>query len=172
LSEHDDTYMNVCLDLARQAAAAGDVPVGAVVVIDGQIIGRGFNVREGCADPTGHAEIIALRQAAEHLGHWRVLDSTLYVTLEPCAMCAGALVNARVSRLVYGCLDPKAGAVDSLFSIPTDARLNHRLVVQGGVRADECSELLSGFFQERRRIKDEAKVKMKMRRGGRAAEGA
>ncbi len=171
MSEHDDnTYMGICLDLARKAAEAGDVPVGAIVVHDGQIIGTGMNVREQNSDPIGHAEVLALQAAAQHLGHWRVLDSTLYVTLEPCAMCAGALVNARVTRLVYGCTDPKAGAVESLYQIPTDVRLNHRLEVVGGVRASECSELLSNFFRDRRRIKHAEKAKM--RRGGRAAEGA
>jgi tRNA(adenine34) deaminase len=171
MSEHDDhTYMGLCLDLARDAAKAGDVPVGAIVVHNGEIIGRGRNVREQDADPTGHAEIVAIREAANFFGHWRVLESTLYVTLEPCAMCAGALVNARMSRLVYGCTDPKAGAVDSLYEIPTDVRLNHRLDVVGGIRASECSELLSSFFRARRLAKGEEKAKM--RRGGRAAEGA
>jgi len=150
--ENDDfAFMGVCLDLARQAADQGEVPVGAIVVMDGQIVGRGFNLRETTADPTAHAEVIALRQAAEHVGHWRLIDATLYVTLEPCAMCAGALVNGRVGRLVYGCTDPKAGAVDSLFGIPTDTRLNHRLTVTGDVRASECAEVLRAFFRARRK---------------------
>ena len=149
----DDHYMGVCLELAREAAEEGDVPVGAIVVHENRIIGRGRNVRERDGDPTGHAEVVALRQAATHLGLWRLLDTTLYVTLEPCAMCAGALVNARVSRLVYGCTDEKAGAVDSLYRIPTDPRLNHRLEVVSGVRAEECSTLLTEFFRARRREK-------------------
>jgi tRNA(adenine34) deaminase len=146
----DFAYMGLCLELARQGAVQGEVPVGAIVVMDGQIVGRGFNLRETTGDPTAHAEVIALRQAAEHIGHWRLIDATLYVTLEPCAMCAGALVNGRVGRLVYGCTDPKAGAVDSLFGIPTDSRLNHRLSVTGNVRASECAEVLRDFFRARR----------------------
>ena len=104
------------------AAKEGEVPVGAIVVQDNEIVGGGFNRRETTGDPTAHAEVLAIRQAAENVGNWRVLNSTLYVTLEPCAMCAGALVNARVTRLVYGCTDPKAGAVDSLYALPTDTR--------------------------------------------------
>jgi tRNA(adenine34) deaminase len=151
LTSFDDfAYIGLCLVLARRAGARGEVPVGAVVVLDGCIIGRGFNLREATADPTAHAEVIALRQAAEHVGHWRLLDTTLYVTLEPCAMCAGALVNARVGRVVYGCTDPKAGAVDSLFGVTSDHRLNHRLTVTGGVRSNECAEVLRVFFRARR----------------------
>ncbi len=142
--------MGLCLSLAEEAAAQGEVPVGAVVVVGGVVVGRGFNLRETTGDPTAHAEIVALREAARSVGYWRVLDSTLYVTLEPCAMCAGALVNARVSRLVYGCTDPKAGAVESLFSIPTDVRLNHRVEVTGGLCAEASAELLRRFFRQRR----------------------
>lgn len=142
--------MGVALVLARQAGARGEVPVGAIVVHEGRIIGRGYNLREAHADPTAHAEILALRQAAAALGHWRVLDATLYATLEPCAMCAGALVNARIERLVYGCTDPKAGAVDSLYRIADDTRLNHRVEITRGVRADECAEVLRAFFRARR----------------------
>jgi tRNA(adenine34) deaminase len=166
----DMARMAECISLAESARAGGDVPVGAIVVHDGKIIGRGFNLREQSNDPTAHAEIIALREAGKHLGHWRIVDATLYVTLEPCAMCAGALVNARVSRLVYGCSDPKAGAVESLFQIPTDERLNHRVEVIGGVNAAECARLLSEFFRFRRRQK--AETKAQMRRGGRVDEGA
>ena len=146
----DEAYMAICLVLARRAAARGEVPVGSIVVHDGRIIGRGFNLREHDADPTAHAEIIAMREAAAHLGHWRLIDTTLYVTLEPCPMCAGALVNARVGRLVYGCTDPKAGAVDSLYAIPTDTRLNHRLTVRSGVLAPACAHELRRFFRARR----------------------
>ena len=143
--------MNECITLARRAAAEGEVPVGAIVVLGDEIIGRGHNQREALQDPTAHAEVIAIREAAAHLGYWRVLDTTLYVTLEPCPMCAGALVNARIARLVYGCADPKAGAVESLFRIPNDTRLNHRLEVEGGIRAEECAQLLRDFFRDRRR---------------------
>jgi len=142
---HDDQWMTIALEEARAAAAAGDVPVGALVVAEGTIIGRGRNRRELDRDPTAHAEIMALRDAAHTLGMWRV-EATLFVTQEPCPMCAGAIVNARVKRLVYGCTNPKAGAVTSLFSIVTDARLNHRVEVTGNVLAAECAAELSQFF--------------------------
>ncbi len=146
----DNDYMGIALEEARAAAQAGDVPVGAVVVIDGNVIGLGRNRRETSSDPTAHAEVLALREAAAALGHWRV-EGTLYVTQEPCPMCAGALVNARVARLVFGCPNPKAGAVVTLYQIVTDPRLNHRMVVTGGVRADECAGELRRFFSELRR---------------------
>lgn len=146
----DDQWMTVALDEARAAFAAGDVPVGAVIVSGDSIIGRGHNRREVDRDPTAHAEVVALRDAARALGMWRV-EATLYVTHEPCPMCAGALVNARVKRLVYGCPNPKAGAVTSLYSIVTDTRLNHRMEVTAGVLAGECAALLSEFFAELRR---------------------
>jgi tRNA(adenine34) deaminase len=147
---NDEQWMTVALDEARAAAAAGDVPVGAVVVSDGALIGRGRNRREVDGDPTAHAEVVALRDAARTLGIWRV-EATLYVTHEPCPMCAGALVNARVQRLVYGCPNPKAGAVTSLYSIVTDPRLNHRMEVSSGVLADECAAELTRFFAALRR---------------------
>jgi len=149
-SEGDLVAMGLAIDEARAAATVGDVPVGAVVLVDGQVVGSGRNRREANADPTAHAEIEALRAAAKVLGYWRV-EGTLYVTQEPCPMCAGALVNARVSRLVFGCLNPKAGAVVTLYQIVTDLRLNHRMEITGGVRADECAELLRAFFAELRR---------------------
>jgi tRNA(adenine34) deaminase len=148
--DDDQAWMGHALDEARAAAAAGDVPVGSVVVKDGVIIGRGRNRRELDSDPTAHAEVLALRDAARALGHWRV-EATLVVTQEPCPMCAGAIVNARVARLVYGCANPKAGAVDTLYKIPTDTRLNHRVEVVSGVRATECAGLLSQFFADLRR---------------------
>jgi len=148
--ESDFEWMGVALEEARAAAAAGDVPVGAIVVHDGAVIGRGRNRREIDRDPTGHAELIALREAAIALGMWRV-EATLYVTQEPCPMCAGALVNARVRRLVFGCTNPKAGAVVTLYQIPTDPRLNHRVEVIGGVRSAECAAELQAFFAELRR---------------------
>ena len=141
-----DDLMEAALAEARVAGAAGDVPVGAIVVTDdGTILGRGHNRREQRGDPTAHAEIEALREASVALGHWRVAH-TLVVTQEPCPMCAGALVNARVKRLVYGCANPKAGAVHSLFTLCSDPRLNHRLEIVAGVRADECAAELRGFF--------------------------
>ncbi len=152
--ETDDFLMGAALEEAMIAGASGDVPVGAVVALierDGpQIIGRGRNRRELVGDPTAHAEIEALREAARHLGHWRV-DATLVVTQEPCPMCAGALLNARVRRLVYGCANPKAGAVHTLFQLCSDARLNHRLAITAGVRADDSAALLRGFFARLRR---------------------
>jgi tRNA(adenine34) deaminase len=141
----DAQWMTIALEEARAAAAGGDVPVGAIIVSEGSILGRGRNRRELDRDPTAHAEVIALRQAAQALGMWRV-EATLYVTQEPCPMCAGALVNARIKRLVYGCTNPKAGAVDTLFQLVTDPRLNHRIAVTGGVLATECAAELSQFF--------------------------
>jgi tRNA(adenine34) deaminase len=135
---------------AQAAIAHDDVPIGAVVVHDGSIIGRGRNERERRADPTAHAEVLALREAAAALGSWRVLDSTLYVTLEPCAMCAGAIVLSRISRVVFGCTDPKAGAAGSVLDVLAEPRLNHRPEVVGGVMAEDCAELLRTFFRARR----------------------
>jgi tRNA(adenine34) deaminase len=143
--------MALALQLAEQAARRGEVPVGAVLVSSaGRLLGWAHNLRESLQDPTAHAEILALRQAAATSGSWRLPGSTLYVTLEPCPMCAGALVNARVGRLVYGCPDPKAGAAGTLYELPTDPRLNHRLTVQAGVGADEARRLLQDFFARRR----------------------
>jgi tRNA(adenine34) deaminase len=147
----DEQWMTVALEEARAAAAAGDVPVGAVIVADdGKLVGRGRNRRELDRDPTAHAEIVALREAAHALGMWRV-EATMFVTQEPCPMCAGAAVNARIKRIVYGCLNPKAGAVTSLFTIASDARLNHRIAITGGVLATECAAVLQQFFAELRR---------------------
>jgi tRNA(adenine34) deaminase len=144
------TWMELALEEARAAGSAGDVPVGAVVVHEGAVLGRGRNRREVDRDPTAHAELVALREAARALGHWRV-EATLVVTQEPCPMCAGAIVNARVRRLVYGCPNPKAGAVATLYQIPTDPRLNHRVEVVGGIRSEECAALLQAFFAALRR---------------------
>ena len=147
----DERWMDVALEEARAAGAAGDVPVGAVVVdANGVVLARGRNRREADRDPTAHAEIVALREAARVLGMWRV-EATLYVTQEPCPMCAGAIVNARVTRLVFGCGNPKAGAVASLFQIVTDPRLNHRVEVTRGVRDAECAKELQSFFAALRR---------------------
>jgi tRNA(adenine34) deaminase len=139
--------MRLAIAEAERAMQTGDVPVGAVVVDgSGTVIGTGRNRREADCDPTGHAEIVAIRAAAAHLGTWRLHGATLFVTLEPCVMCAGALVNARIDRVVYGCDDPKAGALRSLYLLGEDSRLNHRFAVTPGVLAAECSRLLSNFF--------------------------
>ena len=145
-----DAAMREALSLAAEAAAAGEVPVGAVAVLEGRVVGRGRNRREEDRDPCAHAELLALRDAARALGRWRLGGVTLVVTLEPCAMCAGALVLARVDRLVYGAPDPKAGAVGSLMDLSSDPRLNHRFPVERGLRADECGEQLRAFFRSRR----------------------
>ena len=142
----DEAWMAAALTLADEAAAAGDVPVGCVLVAGGIVVGRGKNLREATKDPTAHAEIVAIREAASARGSWRLDDVTAYVTLEPCPMCAGALVNARVARVVYGCADPKAGAVDSLFDVGRSAKLNHRFEVTAKVREMECAERLRSFF--------------------------
>jgi tRNA(adenine34) deaminase len=147
-------WMTEALALAEQAGAAGEIPVGAVIVDrDGQIIGRGSNRRES-GDPLGHAELIAIRQAAEVMGDWRLEGTTMVVTLEPCAMCAGALVNARVAKLIFGAFDPKAGFCGSLGNLVQDARLNHRLEVVSGVEAEASRKLLQGFFQGLRKRLD------------------
>jgi len=146
--------MREAIAQAELALAKDEVPIGAVVVHDpsGRVVGRGHNVRETEQDPTGHAELVAMRDAARELGHWRLIDCTLYVTLEPCPMCAGGIVNARIPRLVYGCDDPKAGAVRSLYRLCEDGRLNHRVDVTSGVLADECAELLRSFFRAQRAL--------------------
>jgi tRNA(adenine34) deaminase len=145
--------MRAAIRAACIAEENGDVPIGAVIVYEGRIIARAYNQREQLNDPTAHAEIIALTQAAAELESWRLHGCTLYVTLEPCPMCAGALVLGRLDRLVYGCSDPKAGACESLYQIVQDPRLNHRLEMTTGVLGDQCRHLLSGFFQRRRREK-------------------
>ncbi len=147
----DVRFMRAALEEAARAARLGEVPVGAVVVVDDRIVASGHNRRESDRDPLAHAELLALREAARRLGSWRLSGATLYVTLEPCAMCAGALVNSRVDRLVYGAADPKAGYCGSLGDLVRDPRLNHRLAVESGVLAEECGELLRGFFSELRR---------------------
>jgi tRNA(adenine34) deaminase len=145
-----ESWMKEALVEARLAGAAGDVPVGAVIVVDDVIIARGRNRREVDGDPTAHAEIVALREAARVMGTWRV-EATIVVTQEPCPMCAGACVNARVKRIVFGCSNPKAGAIETLYRIGSDPRLNHRIDVVGGVMADECASELKEFFANLRR---------------------
>jgi tRNA(adenine34) deaminase len=146
--------MRAALDQARLARDAGEVPIGCVVFHHptAEIIGTGYNLRETTEDPTAHAEVVAIRQAAQKLGTWRLIDCTIVVTLEPCCMCAGAIVNARILRVVYGCDDPKGGAVKTLYQLCDDARLNHRAEVVGGVLADECAELLRDFFKAQRAL--------------------
>lgn len=151
----DPHWMSHALALARDAAAQGEIPVGAIIVHHPpdqppQIIGRGFNRRESDHDPSAHAEIVAMRQAGEFLRSWRLLDCTLYVTLEPCPMCAGAMVQARLPRLVYGCPDPKAGAVHTLFALCSDPRLNHQVQITSGMLSQESAAVLKSFFAARR----------------------
>ena len=146
---HDEA-MGEALALAWRAAEAGEAPVGAVAVFEGRIVGRGANARESARDPTAHAELAAIQEAARTLGRWRLAGVTLYATLEPCAMCAGAMVLARIDRLVLGAADPKAGAIGSLMDLSQDPRLNHRFPVERGVRAGECGAVLRAFFEARR----------------------
>ncbi len=145
------SYMRVALEEAKKAFDEDEVPVGAVIVKDGEIIARAHNRRESTLDPTAHAEILAIREASKRLKNWRLTDTTLYVTKEPCPMCAAAIVHARIKRVVYGCKDEKGGGVDSLYSILTDPRLNHQAEVVSGVMSEECAELLVNFFRQKRK---------------------
>ena len=155
--EQDRFFMQAALDEAVAAEALAEVPIGAVVVRDSQIIGRGHNLRETNNDPTAHAEIIAIQQASQKLNSWRLLDCTLYVTLEPCVMCMGAIILARIPYLVFGCHDPKAGAAGSIYNFAEDDRFNHQVQVSEGVLQQECSTQLSKFFQRLREQKKEKK---------------
>ena len=147
MSEAEDiAYMRTCIELARQAADLGEVPIGALVVHEGEIVAQAYNRREIDADPAGHAEFLAMKLAAERLGRWRLSGCTVYVTLEPCLMCAGLMYQARIDRCVYGTADPKAGALGTLYKINEDERLNHRFEVTAGVLQEECAELLRDFF--------------------------
>lgn len=159
-AEQDQFFMHAALAEATIAEGLAEVPIGAVVVHDGKIIGRGHNLRETSNDPTTHAEIIAIRQAAENLNSWRLLDCTLYVTLEPCVMCMGAMILARIPRLVFACRDPKSGAAGSLYNLATDERLNHQIEVHEGVLQQQCSTQLSHFFQQLRERKKKQKRKI------------
>jgi len=154
----DQDFMRQAMAEAEAAARIGEVPVGALVVKDGVVIGRGYNLRETSNDPTTHAEMIAIRQTASSIGHWRLLDCTLYVTLEPCVMCMGAIILARIPRLVFGCRDPRVGAVGSIYDFSQDDRFNHKVEVSEGVLGEECSAQISGFFQELRARKKAAKA--------------
>ena len=146
----DEHFMSLALDQARLAEAAGEVPVGAVVVNDGAVVGRGFNQPIGRNDPSAHAEVIALRAAAEHLGNYRLTGCSLYVTLEPCVMCSGAIFHARIAKVVYGAADPKTGAVESVTRLFDEHRLNHHASARGGVMSESCGLLLQTFFARRR----------------------
>ena len=148
-----EKYMRAAIAEAHQAEILGEVPIGAVVVHDGQIIGRGHNMREKFQDVTYHAEILAIMEACTNLGSWRLEDCDLYVTLEPCIMCSGAIVNARIKNVYYGAKDPKAGAVDSLYHLLSDQRLNHQVNVESGLLGAECSQMLKDFFREIRKKK-------------------
>jgi tRNA(adenine34) deaminase len=150
MTENDLVYMREALVLAQEAGSAGEVPVGAVVVWDGKIVGRGFNQPILRHDPTAHAEIVALRDAARNLANYRLPGCELYVTLEPCAMCSGAIFHSRIARVVYGARDPKTGVAGSVFDLYAQERLNHHAKIEGGVMAEECGGLLSAFFSARR----------------------
>lgn len=154
--QNDAFWMQLAIDQARLAERAGEVPVGAVVVSEGKVVGTGYNQNLLNNDPTAHAEVVALRKAAEALGNHRLTGCILFCTIEPCAMCAGAMVHARITRLVYGAKDPKAGAAGSVLDVINHARLNHQMEVTAGVLAEECSRLLKGFFAARRRSQDES----------------
>ena len=147
----DEFYMGKAIAQAKIAAAVGEIPIGAVIVYADKVIARAYNLRESLPCATAHAELLAIEKACRALERWRLTDCTLYVTTEPCPMCAGAIVNARMTRLVYGCDDPKAGAVRSLYAIADDPKLNHQVEVVRGVRAEECSKLLKDFFRKRRK---------------------
>lgn len=142
--------MSLAMELARNAWQAGEVPVGAIVVFEDEIVGRGFNQPISKHDPSAHAEIMALRDAGQRIGNYRLPECTLYVTLEPCVMCAGAMMHARIKRIVFGASDPKTGAAGSVVNLFLETRLNHHAEIEGGVMAEECAELISGFFKERR----------------------
>ncbi len=146
----DEKFMAVALEEGRLAADEDEMPVGAALVMNGEVIARAHNLREGLSDPTAHAEMLVLREASQRLLRWRLTNATLYVTMEPCAMCAGAAVLARISRVVYGCRDPKAGACGSVFDIAREPRLNHRVEVIGGMLKEACQEIIQSFFEKRR----------------------
>jgi tRNA(adenine34) deaminase len=148
----DTDFMQLALDLAKQAALVGEVPVGAIVVKDNLVIGRGSNAPIGLHDPSAHAEIMAMREAATYLGNYRLVDCTLYVTLEPCAMCSGAMQHARIAKLIYGASDPKTGACGSVINLMAEPKLNHHTEVIGGILAVECGAVLSEFFRQRRLV--------------------
>ncbi len=153
----DEIFMKEALAEAKKAMDKGEIPVGAVVVLGGEVIGRGHNLREATGDPTAHAEMLALREAARAIGHWRLIGCTLYVTLEPCPMCAGAVINGRVDRVCFGAFDPKAGCCGTLYDLTGERKFNHHPDVAGGVLNDECAALLKEFFSKRRAAQKEEK---------------
>ena len=165
----DVSYMQLAMAAAQQAADQGEVPVGAVVVCAGAVVGTGYNRREESQSPLGHAEIAAIEQASRHFGSWRLNQCTIYVTLEPCIMCMGAILQARIGRLVFGCLDTKAGAVESLYRLCEDQRLNHQLPATGGVLASEAAAMLAEFFQ---RLRERKRDSQKAERWPSPVEGA
>lgn len=148
---HDEDCMQLAIVEARKAAAMGEVPIGAVAVCAGQVVARAHNLREATGNPLGHAEILLLQQLVAQQSNWRFTDVTIYVTCEPCLMCSGALLQARIARIVYGCMDPKAGACGSLYNVTADTRLNHRIPVTAGILSEECGRLLTEFFRARRK---------------------
>ena len=161
-AENDQVFMQRAYELAQQAEQHNEIPVGAIVVYQGKIIGEGFNQSILLNDPSAHAEMIAIRQAGKYLNNYRLLDCTLYVTLEPCPMCAGLLVHSRIQRLVYASPDLKTGAAGSIFNLVGTSQLNHQIVVDNGIMVEQCSELLSGFFKRRRSEKKLAKKALKL----------
>jgi tRNA(adenine34) deaminase len=156
MSQSDELWMEEALREAQRALVSGEVPVGAVVVYDGRVVGRGSNCPIGSNDPTAHAEILALREAGQNVGNYRLVDCDLYVTIEPCAMCAGAITHARLRRLIYGAEDSKAGAVHSVIQVLNHSKLNHKVEVTSGVLAARCMELLQAFFRQRRNVPSES----------------
>lgn len=157
-----EIYMRYAIEEAKKAEEIGEVPIGAVMVYQGEVVGRGYNLREREQDPTAHAEMIAIKEASERLGSWRLIDCDLYVTLEPCPMCAGAIIQSRVRRVIFGTLDPKAGCAGSLMNLLEDSRFNHQTEVEVGVLQEECSELLTHFFRQIREKKKAEKLKKRM----------
>ena len=162
ISDRDVEFMQMALDQARLAPALGEVPIAAVIVMDGQLLSQVHNFREVWQDPTAHAEVVAIREAATRLKTWRLTGTTMYVTIEPCSMCAGAIIQARVSRLVFGARDPKAGACGSVFNLPSERRLNHRVEVCGGVLELESQELMQTFFRRLRQIEGKVEAEVKV----------
>lgn len=152
MADKDREYMQLALERAKLAPALGEVPIGAVLILDGQVLAEVHNFREAWQDPTAHAEVVAIREAASRLGTWRLTGATLYVTVEPCSMCTGAIIQSRISRLVFGAKDPKAGACGSVFNLPDERRLNHKVEVVGGILEQESQELIQAFF---RRLRDD-----------------
>lgn len=163
ITDRDLEFMQMALDQARLAPALGEVPIAAVIVMDGQLLSQVHNFREVWQDPTAHAEVVAIREAATRLKTWRLTGTTMYVTIEPCSMCAGAIIQARVSRLVFGARDPKAGACGSVFNLPSERRLNHRVEVCGGVLELESQELMQTFFRRLRQIEAKAEVEAEVK---------